>query len=84
MYYVNKVNFIRVLMNVLITVLHKVNILMLISSFYSVIVIEITDLNALCHSLPKYKKINFSSFINRRMHGCIVILYKGKYVLCSR
>ena len=71
-------------MNVLSTVLHKVNILMLISFFYSFIVIEITDLNALCHSLPKYKKRNFSCFINMRMHGCVVFLYKGKHVLCSR
>ena len=71
-------------MTVLSTVLHKVNTLMSISSFYCFKVIEITDLNALCHCLPKYKKRNFSCFINRRMHGSVVILYKGKHVPCSR
>ena len=71
-------------MNVLSTVLHKVNILMSISSFYSFKVIEITDLNVLCHCLPKYKKRNFSCFINRRMHGCVVILYNSKHVVCSK
>jgi hypothetical protein len=46
MYYICKVNFVRVLMNVLSTVLHKVNILMSISFFYSLNMAEITDLNA--------------------------------------
>jgi hypothetical protein len=84
MYFIDKVNFVGVFMNMISTVLHKVNIVMSVSSLYSFKIVEITNLNALCHCLPKYKKRNVSCFSNRRMQGCVVILYKGKHVLCSR
>lgn len=46
------------------------------------VTIEITALIALCHHLPKYKKIHFSCFINKRMRSCVVILYTCKNMFC--